>query len=80
MDTVDKNYLEKKEMYGKIFEREKIDKKGEQKNKVKEINEKNKCYKKININIGNNNKKKDGLLSNKSNAFLQHVKTTNIRE
>ena len=80
LDTVDKNYLEKKEIYGKIFEREKIDKKGEQQNKVKEINENNKCYKKININFGNNNKKKDGLLSNKSNAFLQHVKTTNIRE
>ena len=71
------NFFEKKEMYGKIFERER----NEEKKEKEKQKEKNNIKKKININIGNNNNKnKNSLLTNKSNAFLQHIKTINARD
>ena len=70
------NVFEKKANYGKIFEKERNEEKDKEKQK-----EKTGGKKKVNINIGNNNKIKNGrLISNKSNAFLQHIKTINNRE
>ena len=70
------NFYEKKAMYGKIFEREKNEEKNKEKQKEKIIDKK-----KININIENSNKNKNGsLLTNKSNAFLERIKSINNRE
>ena len=75
------NSLEKKEMYGKIFEREKAEEKS--KDKPKEtIKKKSKgLNKKFNININNDNKHKNGtLLTSNSNAFIKHIKSINNNE
>ena len=68
------NFYEKKAMYGKIFEREKNEEK-----KEKEKN-KDKGKKNYNINIGNGNNKNGSLISNHSNAFLNHIKSINNHE
>ena len=75
------NNLEKKEMYGKIFERERLEEKS--KDKPKEtIKKKSKgLNKKFNININNDNKQKNGtLLTSNSNAFIKHIKSINNNE
>jgi len=69
------NFYEKKAMYGKIFERERNEEK-----KEKEKNKDNKGKKKYNINIGNGNNKNGSLISNNSNAFLNHIKSINNHE
>ena len=72
------NFYEKKAMYGKIFERERNEEKKE-KEKEKEKN-KDKGKKNYNINIGNGNNKNGSLISNHSNAFLNHIKSINNHE
>ena len=82
------NFFEKKAMYGKIFERERNEEKNKDKQKEKDIDkdkdkdkEKIKGKKKLNINIGNSTNKKNGsLISNNSNAFLNHIKSINAHE
>ena len=71
------NFFEKKAIYGKIFEREKNKENPNEKNKIK--NKGKKGIKKYNLNLGNNNKN-GTLLTNKSNAFLHHIKTINNHE
>ena len=75
------NNLEKKEMYGKIFERERLEEKNKDKSK-ENIKKKTKVInKKFNINIDNDNKNKNGtLLTSNSNAFIKHIKSINNNE
>ena len=79
LNSIENEYIiEKKANYGKIFEKERNEEKLKEKQKQKE---KISGKKKVNINIGNSNKIKNGrLISNKSNAFLQHIKTINNRD
>ena len=72
------NLFEKKANYGKIFEKERNEEKEKDKERQKQ---KTDGKKKFNINISNSNKIKNGrLIPNKSNAFLQHIKTINNRD
>ena len=73
-------HFDKKEMYGKIFERERNEEKNKEKLKENE-KKKNKGKKKFNINIGNDNNNKNGsLISSNSNAFINHIKSINNNE
>ena len=80
------NFYEKKAMYGKIFERERNEEKNKEKSKDLDGKDKDKDQdkvkitkkKKLNINLGNsNNKKNECLITNNTNAFLNHMKSIN---